>query len=146
MLVAQTKSDHRSWRGGWFTCNEILEKQKGKCFYCGRDLREENCKRTRDHMFPRAMGFGLGGNMVISCRKCNQAKGERLPTYEEIMKAWHMIYNERPHRFICEMRNNKIVFRSSQVWYYRLNFHKRKGVYHCHRVFKNNKPVLRLYN
>lgn len=69
MLIAQTKADQRTWKGGWFTCGEVAKKQNYLCFYCDCDLRKEHVKKTRDHIFPRAMGFGLGGNMVIACRK-----------------------------------------------------------------------------
>lgn len=142
MLLAKT-NDQKSWKGGWYSSGEVASRQSNCCFYCDKPLTE---KRTRDHLFPRSLGFFLGGNMVIACYKCNQNKGERLPTLQEITKAWRLIYKDRPHRFICQIRNDRPVFQIGPAWYYVLNeFKCKKGNRRAQRIMRGNKPVLRLY-
>lgn len=49
---------------------------------------------TRDHFFPRSMGFTLEGNVVLACRQCNHKKRNSLPSHEEIAKfanIWNQI-------------------------------------------------------
>ena len=43
------------------------------CAYCGGPA------NTRDHVIPKGMGGGNLGyqNVVMACRKCNQAKGNK---------------------------------------------------------------------
>jgi len=55
---------------------------------------------TIDHLFPRMLGFGLVGNAVLACRKCNEKKSDRSPTISEIVKAWEL-YNKIGHEFIA---------------------------------------------
>ena len=59
---------------------------------------------TIDHLFPRSLGFTLSGNAVLACRKCNERKGDRPPTPEEIVKAWSL-YNQVNIQFTA-----KIIF------------------------------------
>jgi 5-methylcytosine-specific restriction endonuclease McrA len=74
-----------SSNGGSFTQEEILalyEKQQGICAYCPKEL---NGVYHIDHFIPIARG---GANSILnirlSCRFCNQSKGDRLPYKEWI--------------------------------------------------------------
>lgn len=42
---------------------------------------------TIDHLMPKSLGYGLAGNAVLACRKCNEKKSSRLPTQEELQRA-----------------------------------------------------------
>lgn len=73
--------------------------QNCRCFYCNKFMRyvsynHANPDRldgyTIDHLFPRTLGFGLAGNAVLACRKCNEVKGNRPPTPVEIVRAWEL--------------------------------------------------------
>lgn len=56
--------------------------QGGRCFYCGEAL---GAKATFDHLIPQAYGGAdEPANVVLAHRRCNQMKGDRLPTPEEI--------------------------------------------------------------
>lgn len=55
---------------------QLMGKQFGLCFWCGRPLRQP----TRDHVIPKSRGgYGLRGNTVAACYRCNGAKSNRTP-------------------------------------------------------------------
>lgn len=67
--------------------------QGGKCFYCHRQIWHEVSGRRRvtsdrfatvDHLWPKSRGNPAIGNTVLACRQCNQRKGNRAPTPEEV--------------------------------------------------------------
>lgn len=48
------------------------------CIYCGRRMRLG--RSTMDHVWPRSRGGSdYWPNLVLSCRGCNKAKGDRTP-------------------------------------------------------------------
>lgn len=56
--------------------------QGGRCFHCGEPV---GAKATDDHLIPRAYGGAdVPGNVVLAHRRCNQLKGDRLPTAQEV--------------------------------------------------------------
>ncbi len=56
--------------------------QGGLCFYCAKPV---GGQATDDHLIPKAYGGAdVTGNVVIAHRRCNQIKGDRLPTAEEV--------------------------------------------------------------
>lgn len=65
---------------------DFVAAQGGGCFYCGQPFSKRN-RPTRDHLFPRCMGRDLMFNKVMVHAKCNQAKGDRMPTAEEVERA-----------------------------------------------------------
>jgi hypothetical protein len=81
-----------------FICDEIYLRQGGVCFYCEKPMapkryRPKHRRRathaqgyTVDHFFPRALGFGLKEGKVLAHHLCNERKGMRLPTREELEK------------------------------------------------------------
>ena len=56
--------------------------QQGRCFYCGEPV---GAKATYDHFIPQCYG-GIDdiANIVLSHRRCNILKGDRLPTPDEL--------------------------------------------------------------
>lgn len=61
-----------------------FKQQKGLCFFCGEPLDDTTDK---DHLVPRSMGGeNAWTNRVLCHRRCNQAKADRLPTDEELVK------------------------------------------------------------
>ena len=87
----------------------IYSTQNCKCFYCNKFLQfkkyhprieDKQDGYTIDHLFPRSLGFTLYGNAVIACRRCNEKKGDRPPTPEEIARAWN-IYQKSDLTFVA---------------------------------------------
>lgn len=89
--------------------DHIFGLQKHCCLYCGQKI--EGKDKTKDHLFPQSLGFQITGNLVFSCLKCNQRKANRLPTFEEVLKAFYMVYSNFPSRFIGKVRHGKPVIR-----------------------------------
>ncbi len=56
----------------------IYEREKKRCFYCGKNLKYRQI--TLDHYIPKSKGGTKEVfNLVLSCRKCNRLKGNRIP-------------------------------------------------------------------
>ncbi|MBP2297536.1 HNH endonuclease [Azospirillum picis] len=56
--------------------------QGGRCFYCDGPV---GAKATFDHLIPQAYGgIDAPANVVLAHRRCNQRKGDRLPTAGEL--------------------------------------------------------------
>ena len=54
----------------------LLEKFGRECYYCGA----KNVRLEKDHVIPRAKdGPDRPDNLVVSCRPCNEGKGNRHP-------------------------------------------------------------------
>lgn len=88
---------------------QLYAYQNARCFYCNCYMKfhtyhPENVDRqygfTIDHLFPRSMGYTKVGNSVLSCRHCNEKKGNRIPTTKEILKAWNL-YQQLGKEFIA---------------------------------------------
>lgn len=83
--------------------------QNARCFYCNKYIEyfahhggHKNEKGyTIDHLFPRSKGFRKAGNSVLACRRCNEIKGNRMPTMKEITKAFEL-YKLMGRTFILE--------------------------------------------
>lgn len=68
--------------------------QGGRCFLCGEPV---GGKATFDHLIPQAYGGAdEPANVVLAHRRCNQTKGDRLPTPDEL------------DRFFKERRNSRL--------------------------------------
>jgi 5-methylcytosine-specific restriction endonuclease McrA len=65
---------------GTHTAADIIaqqERQKGRCYWCKRKLKTET---HVDHVIPLVLGGSNGPeNIVISCPRCNLAKGAKHP-------------------------------------------------------------------
>jgi 5-methylcytosine-specific restriction endonuclease McrA len=58
--------------------------QQGLCGICGRKL--YGTKGTSlDHVLPLSRGGGNEGNLLLAHKRCNGAKGSRLPTGCELI-------------------------------------------------------------
>lgn len=66
-------------------CRTLWQAQNKLCFYCGEELDYQ--KTTRDHVFPKSMGYTRSSNIVISCEPCNISKSNQFPSFEIIEKA-----------------------------------------------------------
>lgn len=62
---------------------DLHKRFAGRCYHCRRVtlLTLVRCpmQATRDHLIPRSKGGGEGENVVLSCYKCNQDKGDTMP-------------------------------------------------------------------
>jgi hypothetical protein len=67
-------------------CNLLVMGNDCKCYICGEDL-DMTQPFNRDHVFPKVMGFGIGGNMMPAHYHCNQGKDQRLPHDTEVLRA-----------------------------------------------------------
>jgi HNH endonuclease len=66
--------------------HRVANEAAWRCHYCGCRLHCPLCDPagigrpvTRDHVIPRARGGQGRGNLVASCRPCNERKADRLP-------------------------------------------------------------------
>lgn len=57
-----------------------------RCYICGDRLQGDE-PHNRDHVFPKVMGFGIGGNMMPAHYECNQNKDSRFPHEHEVELA-----------------------------------------------------------
>jgi hypothetical protein len=65
--------------------SQIFERDLGRCVYCGLDLKADHDRfmmATEDHLVP---GSKAGrnrelGNLVLSCRVCNDLKADFVPS------------------------------------------------------------------
>ena len=63
---------------------QLFERDQGRCVYCGLDLKADYDRfmmATEDHLVPGSRG-GAGrelANLVLSCRVCNDLKGNFVP-------------------------------------------------------------------
>lgn len=61
-----------------FTRNNVFERDKNRCHYCGKTFKREDL--NLDHVIPRHYGGKTTWeNIVCSCIKCNIRKRNRLP-------------------------------------------------------------------
>lgn len=75
--------------------------QQGRCFYCSvvfegpfkaktdkgwAHLLRARCW-TKDHLVPKSKGGKEVLNLILSCACCNNTKGARMPTIDEIARA-----------------------------------------------------------
>jgi 5-methylcytosine-specific restriction endonuclease McrA len=52
----------------------ILEREDGRCFYCLKKINDSSA--VFDHVARRSTGDETYRNVVASCRRCNNRKGE----------------------------------------------------------------------
>ncbi len=61
-----------------------LQRQNGKCCYCGQPLALENA--TFDHVIPKAiMKWNALNNLVVSCQSCNTGFAAQPPKEKILM-------------------------------------------------------------
>lgn len=78
---------HLSEQDGKIHRRTIYEREKGECLFCGAPLLFK--EMTLDHVTPKSKGGQhTYRNLVCSCRKCNQSKGDR--------EVWHW-WQARPY-------------------------------------------------
>ena len=87
----------------------MLKAQNQKCFYCDMFMVLSNV--TKDHLFPKSLGFIINGNMVLACQRCNQFKSNRLPTMSEIIRWHRMNRGHSGNRLVIATRNGKPRFK-----------------------------------
>lgn len=75
--MGRIKRDHQ-----YQTLKRLHNAIDGKCYLCMCDLDENDM--TKDHVFPKTLGYTITRNMMPAHKKCNLEKGDRLPTVEEI--------------------------------------------------------------
>lgn len=88
------------------------------CFYCREEFPMEEL--TRDHVTPRALGGDDSlANQVPACKPCNQRKGCRPPTDEELRRMrriWNSTVSRKlrkkhaPPCYVCNGNTAHLVF------------------------------------
>ncbi len=61
----------------------VLKREAGRCFYCRRKLSDSNM--SIDHVSPRPAGDNGYRNIVASCKRCNNRKGDSSP--EDLLRV-----------------------------------------------------------
>lgn len=60
---------------------KVIRRDGQACHYCKRGLKDDEI--TMDHIMPSSRGGHNGSaNLVVACRKCNNRRGDGLPTCE----------------------------------------------------------------
>ena len=76
---------------------QLIIKTSGRCWYCGKMICEKTA--TVDHVLPKAwLGTDDESNLVASCYKCNNTKGDLLlEAYRRYVGGGrhHKFYSER---------------------------------------------------
>lgn len=62
---------------------KIVKVQGRNCYLCGCEI-PHNETITKDHVFPKKLGYSLNSNLMLAHQECNVKKAHRLPTLEEI--------------------------------------------------------------
>jgi len=73
---------------------DILQRDKFRCVYCGKNPIDDGVKLVIDHVFPRNKG-GKSNiyNLVTSCQLCNSVKVDKLFPEELIIEIWSKAYD-----------------------------------------------------
>lgn len=77
----------------------LMEAQKGCCYICVQPFGEDRIP-TKDHVWPQARGGKTARNVLWACLPCNGAKGDRLPTEQEmaLLREFNQLLDEIPMR------------------------------------------------
>jgi len=63
----------------------VWNRDKGKCFYCGKDVQFGSPDFTLDHVVPRSKGGpGTVWNLATCCLECNYTKDDSDPDEERL--------------------------------------------------------------
>lgn len=80
------RKNGRMYSGPVRTAADLVRLHKsagGLCFHCGKitelTIERHDLQATRDHFIPRSKGGGDAENIVLSCYRCNQDKGDTMP-------------------------------------------------------------------
>lgn len=119
MITLKPIIKSNSWHCESMDSNKLLCAQNHRCFYCDgtftANKRSGPLRISRDHLFPRWWGLGMGGNMVFAHAHCNSHKNGRTPTNEEVLKFFHLYRQNAPKRYwdrlVLSTRNNKPRFK-----------------------------------
>lgn len=88
------------------TLVRLLVLQRSICFYCPSTISPQNA--NVDHVIPKSKGgTNVFTNLVACCITCNLAKGNRLPTTDELtrLKLLHKESHDVKNRNVPRGRN-----------------------------------------
>lgn len=72
----------------------VIKRDGGRCFYC-RYRFADLADATLDHLVPQCQGGpSTAANLVLACRPCNEAKGDRPPV--EFLRSAGFLPGLRP--------------------------------------------------
>lgn len=73
---------------------QLYDAQKGRCFHCygmmvwgDAAMNYRDLGWSREHVYPRSAFPGKVNNIVLAHPPCNNAKGARMPTVDEIART-----------------------------------------------------------
>ena len=81
----------------------LLHLQGGRCFYCDVEMSTTGADILRMDTFDEVMPRSRGGrremtNTVLACMACNMAKGNRLPTNDEMQRFKSLLSRDPAYR------------------------------------------------
>jgi len=56
-----------------------------RCYICGESL--NLAESTRDHIYPKSLGYGIKHNVMLAHQNCNTLKADRIPTIAELTQV-----------------------------------------------------------
>jgi len=91
---------------------QIFERDLGRCVYCGLDLKADHDRfmmATEDHLVPgsRAGRNRELGNLVLSCRVCNDLKADFVPPSIDAVKQ-RRSYITAVRAYIMKRRSERL--------------------------------------
>lgn len=127
MTIAELRGDSVFYK-------QILNRQQGRCIWCGVELASPNVKETLEHVAPKHLGDDPadGKNWAISCSSCNNGKSNILAwaacaeAHDYLSRKDFSTVNQITllHRWAVLMRTRKCVKcearpTQTELWVYR---------------------------
>ena len=100
------------------TNNSLFRRDQHLCLYCGNQMSEVTL--TRDHVIPMSRGGkDSWNNVVSSCRRCNQRKGNRM-LEESGMELLALPYTPNHAEYLALINSHRI--RADQMEFLKPSF------------------------
>jgi hypothetical protein len=95
---------------------DAMQRETLYCVWCDRPLSTQNL--AIDHVLPFSQTQNNNlWNLLPSCKKCNSAKSDSIPTpetierrKEQILASWHLEHRDHPEAFEQEVRYDLVGF------------------------------------
>lgn len=95
---------------------DLYAVQDGKCFYCCKHISlgkfHHKTRRngyTDDHFFPRcALERHMFSNIVLACERCNNKKGDRMPSNKALLKFERLLQLRKRYPRIGKAESGRV--------------------------------------
>ena len=113
-IALSLKNECDYFSSGWnITFLQAFIRDGGYCVYCGRDVMNEFCVASGDHVLPRRLYPAMEDeveNLVPACAHCNRMKSNYDPSDGNGM---HVVLNEELRRQFIDRSKNHIQMKKA---------------------------------